>query len=108
MLYDCVNSFFEHCNHDLFSIFIADTGSTEEEKDWIRKNILTLGDIKLIEYNYFHMAISLAELQELINFMFDQVDQDKSGFLEKPECLTVAKNLHESMKEKNPDSKEWN
>ncbi len=27
--------------------------------------------------------VSLAELTELVNFMFDQVDKDKSNFLEK-------------------------
>lgn len=34
--------------------------------------------------------VSLAELTELINFMFDQVDKDKSNFLEKNECHEVA------------------
>ena len=31
--------------------------------------------------------VTVEELTELINFMFDQVDADKSGFLEKAECL---------------------
>ena len=39
MLQDCINSFYEHCNKNLFHIFIADTGSTEEEKN-ILKNYL--------------------------------------------------------------------
>jgi GT2 family glycosyltransferase len=56
MLYECVKSFFDHCNENLFSIFIADTGSTEEEKDLIRKKILPLGDINLIEYDYYNFA----------------------------------------------------
>jgi GT2 family glycosyltransferase len=56
MLFECVDSFYKHCNSDMFKIFIADTGSTDEEKDWIRKNILTLGNIELIEYDYYNFA----------------------------------------------------
>jgi GT2 family glycosyltransferase len=56
MLYDCVKSFYEHCNNKLFDFFIADTGSTNEEKEWIRNNILPLGNIKLIEYDYYNFA----------------------------------------------------
>jgi GT2 family glycosyltransferase len=56
MLQDCVKSFFDHCNSDLFTIFIADTGSSDEEKKWIKENILTLGDVKLIEYDYYNFA----------------------------------------------------
>ena len=48
MLYDCVKSFYDKCNPNLFSIFIADTGSTDDEKEWIKNNILTLGEIKLV------------------------------------------------------------
>ena len=54
------------------------------------------------------VQVTVEELTELINFMFDQVDKDKSGFLEKPECLEVAVNLHKSMAEKNADTKEFN
>jgi GT2 family glycosyltransferase len=56
MLYECVKSFYEHCNNKLFDFFIADTGSTNEEKEWIRNNILPLGNIKLIEYDYYNFA----------------------------------------------------
>jgi GT2 family glycosyltransferase len=56
MLQDCINSFFNHCNPELFTIFIADTGSSIEEKEWIRKNILNLGDVRLIEYDYYNFA----------------------------------------------------
>jgi len=56
MLYECVQSFYEHCNSDLFDVFIADTGSTQEEKDFIKEKILTLGKVKLIEYNYYNFA----------------------------------------------------
>ena len=56
MLFDCVNSFYQHCNSDLFDVFIADTGSSEIEKEWIKTNILPLGNIKLIEYDYYNFA----------------------------------------------------
>jgi len=56
MLFDCVNSFNQHCNSKLYDIFIADTGSTDEEKDWIKSNILNFGNVKLIEYNYYNFA----------------------------------------------------
>lgn len=56
MLFDCVNSFFENCNSNLFDIFIADTGSSDEEKEWIKSNILKNDNIKLIEYDYYNFA----------------------------------------------------
>jgi GT2 family glycosyltransferase len=56
MLFDCVKSFYDHCNPNLFDIFIADTGSSADEKEWIKDNILPLGDIKLIEYDYYNFA----------------------------------------------------
>jgi GT2 family glycosyltransferase len=56
MLFDCVNSFYQHCNSKLFDIFIADTGSSKIEKEWINTNILPLGNIKLIEYDYYNFA----------------------------------------------------
>jgi GT2 family glycosyltransferase len=56
MLFDCVNSLYQHCNTDLFDVFIADTGSTNDEKNWIKENILPLGNVKLIEYDYYNYA----------------------------------------------------
>lgn len=56
MLFDCVESLYKHCNSNLFDVFIADTGSSEDEKKWIKDNILTLGKVKLIEYNYYNFA----------------------------------------------------
>ena len=55
-LYDCVKSFYDNCNPDLFEIFIADTGSTDEEKNWTKENILNQGKIKFIEYDYYNFA----------------------------------------------------
>ena len=56
MLYECVKSFYEHCSTEIFTIFIADTGSSNEEKDFIKSEILSLGDIRLIEYDYYNFA----------------------------------------------------
>lgn len=56
MLFDCIKSFYDHCDSDYFDVFIADTGSTEDEKIWIKTNILGLGNVKLIEYDYYNFA----------------------------------------------------
>jgi len=56
MLTDCVNSFYTHCNSDLFHIFIADTGSTNEEKDILKDYIKQYHNITLIEYDYYNFA----------------------------------------------------
>lgn len=56
MLYECIKSFYDNCNENLFDVFIADTGSSESEKEIIRNTILPLGNIKLIEYDYYNYA----------------------------------------------------
>jgi len=56
MLLDCVNSFYDHCNEKLFDIFIADTGSTDDEKEIIKSYIKLNSNIKLIEYDYYNFA----------------------------------------------------
>jgi len=56
ILYDCVKSFYDNCNSELFDIFIADTGSTNEEKGRIKNEILPFGNINLIEYDYYNFA----------------------------------------------------
>jgi GT2 family glycosyltransferase len=53
LLRDCVDSYFDHCDKSKFDIFIADTGSTDDEKKWIRENIK---NITLIEYDYYNFA----------------------------------------------------
>jgi GT2 family glycosyltransferase len=53
MLKECIDSYYEHCDKDRFDIFVADTGSTEDEKKWINENIK---GITLIEYNYYNFA----------------------------------------------------
>jgi GT2 family glycosyltransferase len=56
MLLECVSSFYEHCNLDLFHIFIADTGSSEIEKEQILSEINNFYNITFIEYNYYNFA----------------------------------------------------
>jgi GT2 family glycosyltransferase len=56
MLLDCVNSFYEHCDNNVFNLFIADTGSSEDEKKEIRDNTSKYDNIKLIEYDYYNFA----------------------------------------------------
>ena len=56
LLLPCIDSFYEHCNSDLFDIFIADTGSSDEEKIQIKSHILVKNNIKFIEYDYYNFA----------------------------------------------------
>ena len=56
MLKDCIDSFYQHCNPNLFDIFIADTGSTDEEKNTLKNNIKDYNNITLIEYDYYNFA----------------------------------------------------
>jgi GT2 family glycosyltransferase len=56
MLKQCVESFYNHCNPELFDIFIADTGSTDDEKETLKSNIKDYNNIKLIEYDYYNFA----------------------------------------------------
>ncbi len=56
MLKECVDSFYIHCNSELFDIFIADTGSTDDEKETLKSNIKDYNNIKLIEYDYYNFA----------------------------------------------------
>jgi len=56
LLFACINSFFENCNSEMFDIFIADTGSTIEEKQAIREYIKGRANVSLIEYDYYNFA----------------------------------------------------
>lgn len=56
MLIDCIDSFYKHCDPDVFHIFIADTGSTDEEKGELRNHISNFKNISLIEYDYYNFA----------------------------------------------------
>jgi GT2 family glycosyltransferase len=59
MLFNCINSLIDHCNSNLFEIFIADTGSSEKEKTEVKSFIFENKEkviIKLIEYDYYNFA----------------------------------------------------
>ena len=56
LLFQCIESFYEHCDKNLFDIFIADTGSTEEEINSIEELVNSVGNIKLIKYDYYNFA----------------------------------------------------
>ena len=56
LLFSCIESFYEHCNSSLFSIFIADTGSDESEIKLIEDLITKFDNIKLIKYNYYNFG----------------------------------------------------
>ena len=69
MLKECVDSFHEHCDKNQYDIFVADTGSTEEEKNWIKENI---NNITLIEYDYYNFAkINNDVVKNLPNNVYD-------------------------------------
>ena len=54
------------------------------------------------------MAITKDELATHAKELFDALDADKSGFLEKAELRTLAGQLHAKMSEGNPDAKPFN
>jgi len=56
LIKDCIESFYEHCNPNLFDIFIADTGSNEDVKNKLNDLIKNYNNIKLIEYDYYNFA----------------------------------------------------
>ena len=55
MLFNCVDSFYEHCDKSMFDVFIADTGSSKEIIEEIR-NKYSNNNVKVIEYDYFNFA----------------------------------------------------
>ncbi len=56
MLKDCVDSIFEKDNYKNLRVYIADTGSTDEEKEKIKKEILVRESVVMIEYDYYNFA----------------------------------------------------
>lgn len=59
MLLDCVNSIYDKDPYVNKVVYIADTGSTDDEINEIKKHILdnqTDKDIRLIEYDYYNFA----------------------------------------------------
>ena len=56
MLKECVDSLYEKGGYPNIRVYIADTGSTDEEKERIRKELFIHESIELIEYDYYNFA----------------------------------------------------
>jgi len=56
LLFQCIESFYEHCNKNIFDIFIADTGSSDDEIKLIEELVSSVNNIKLIKYDYYNFA----------------------------------------------------
>jgi GT2 family glycosyltransferase len=59
LLFNCLDSYINHCNKTQYDLFIADTGSSEDEKLLIREFISKNNDkitITLLEYDYYNFA----------------------------------------------------
>lgn len=55
LLFQCIDSFYKHCDSNYFDIFVADTGSSDEE---LKEMNLFFKDknIKLLEYNFYNFS----------------------------------------------------
>ncbi len=59
ILFNCIDSFIEYCDSSIYEIFVADTGSSDTEKQTIKEYILSNNEkvtIHLIEYDYYNFA----------------------------------------------------
>ena len=56
ILFECIDSFYEYCNPNYFNIFVADTGSSEEEKTRMKNKFSEKPNIKMIEYDYYNFS----------------------------------------------------
>ena len=57
LLKQCINSIHDHDGYSNFKIYIADTGSTPEEKTEIKDFISKMSHINLIEYDFYNFAV---------------------------------------------------
>jgi GT2 family glycosyltransferase len=56
LISECIESFYEHCDKNLFHIFIADTGSSNENKEKLKELSISKNNISLIEYDYYNFG----------------------------------------------------
>jgi GT2 family glycosyltransferase len=109
LLFQCIESFYDYCDVKLFDIFIADTGSSEEEIKVIEEFVGEVGNIKLIKYDYYNFAKINndvvknhigKEYQYLlfcnndIKLLSDVISGMLDVFKEKPKVGTVGCRLH--------------
>lgn len=57
LLKQCINSIHDNDNYTNFKIYVADTGSTDEEKTEIKDFISKMPHINLIEYDFYNFAV---------------------------------------------------
>jgi len=56
ILIQCLESWYEHCDSELFHFFIGDTGSSDDELSQMKQYFETKNNITLIEYDYYNFA----------------------------------------------------
>jgi glycosyltransferase involved in cell wall biosynthesis len=54
MLIECLKSYLDHCDVNIFDIFVADTGSTDDEKNQIKNSKL---QVLNLEFGIFFIGI---------------------------------------------------
>ena len=56
LLSNCIDSLISNTKYDNYKIYVADTGSSENTKDLIKKRYVIDNKITLIEYDYYNFA----------------------------------------------------
>jgi GT2 family glycosyltransferase len=107
-LFECIDSFLRNCDNNKFDIFVADTGSTKEEKELINKKILNYDNVKLIEYDYYNFSKinndvvkNYVDSHEFLLFcnndvkiLNDVITEMVNQFIKDPKTGTVGCRLH--------------
>jgi GT2 family glycosyltransferase len=109
ILFDCIDSFYDHCNPEHFKMFVADTGSKGDEKQKMREKFLSLPNIEMIEYNYYNFSkinndVVKHHVGDNFNFLLfcnndvklltNVIDSMLMTFDENPKAGTVGARLH--------------
>lgn len=109
ILFDCIDSFYEHCNPSYFQIFVADTGSDSSELESMKQKFSNHNNLKLIEYDYYNFAkINNDVVRNHVDDTFDfilfcnndikllsnVIDSMMMTFDEKPNAGTVGARLY--------------
>ena len=56
VLIQCLDSWYQHCDSNLFHLFIGDTGSSPDELSQMKEYFETKDNITLVEYDYYNFA----------------------------------------------------
>jgi len=109
ILFDCIDSFYEHCNPSYFQIFVADTGSDSSELESMKQKFSNHNNLKLIEYDYYNFAkinndVVRNHVDDTFNFILfcnndikllsNVIDSMMMTFNEKPNVGTVGARLY--------------